>query len=91
MDDTPPDEPEGDGLVCVFVAVTMAEARAAEDVFRRFGIEFQVEVQTVASTILGSDRNGAMFCVAPDKEADCAALLRRNGLGIGVVQGDEGV
>ena len=88
MDKTSLDEPRDDGLVCIFVAMTMSEALAAEKVFRRFGIEFHVEVQTISSTILGSDRNGAMFSVTPDKQADCVALLREEGLGIGVVTGD---
>ena len=88
MDDTPPDDPLGEELVCIFVAVTMSEALAAEKVFRRFGIEFHVDVQAVSTTILGGDRNGAMFSVAPDKEVDCVALLRQEGLGIGLVAGD---
>jgi hypothetical protein len=73
---------EGTEIVRVYLAATLAEARAIEGALDLAGVEFAVEVEEFASrTALGSNlaRRGAGFWV---READlerAAQVLERGG------------
>jgi hypothetical protein len=81
-------EPEGvpDGkLTRVFVALTLAEAKSAEDVLTAKGIDYVISVEELARTLFGSPRNAAVFEVPEEDATRCAEILTKAGFGAGVV------
>jgi hypothetical protein len=72
-------------LTRVFVALTLADAKSAEEVLTLKGIDYVVTVEDLARTLFGSPRNVAVFEV-PDTEATrCAEILTNAGFGAGIV------
>ncbi len=80
---------EGTEIVRVYLAASLREAHAVEDVLAGAGVDFAVEVETFASpTALGSNaaRQGAGFWIRePDLER-AAGALERAGQRAGLVQ-----
>jgi hypothetical protein len=75
--------------VRVFIATTMAEARAAEALLTDRDIRYVVEAEPLGRTLFGSPRHTAVFYVlAEDASASVTALID-GGLAIGVVKPDE--
>jgi hypothetical protein len=78
---------EGTEIVRVYLAASLAEARAIEGALDAAGVEFAVEIEEFASRIaLGSARRGAGFWV---READlelAAGALERAGHLAGLVE-----
>ena len=74
-------------LTRVFVALTLAEARSAEDVLTLKGIDYVVTVDDLARTLFGSPRNVAVFEVSETQATYCAEILTKAGFGQGVVRG----
>ncbi|HEY7474831.1 MAG TPA: hypothetical protein VH679_07450 [Vicinamibacterales bacterium] len=72
-------------LTRVFVALTLAEARRAEDVLTRTGIDYVVTVEDLARTLFGSPRNVAVFEVLDTDATHCAEVLTLAGFGAGVI------
>ena len=79
------DDPE---LVRVFIASTMAEARAAEAVLTAGDIAYEVQAEPLGRTLFGSPRNTAVFYVSPEVATTCVNLLVAGGLEFGVIRPD---
>jgi hypothetical protein len=69
----------------VFVALTLADAKSAEDVLSRKGIDYVVTVDDLGRTLFGSPRNVAIFEVAETQATFCAEILTEAGFGKGVL------
>jgi hypothetical protein len=69
----------------VFVALTLADAKSAEEVLTRKGIDYVVTVEDLARTLFGSPRNVAVFEVADTEATRCAEILTNAGFGAGVI------
>jgi hypothetical protein len=72
-------------LARLFMAMTMEEARAAEQVLDMHEIAYAVVAEPVGRTLFGSARNAAVFYVAADDAARCSAVFERAGMGAGIV------
>jgi hypothetical protein len=72
-------------LTRVFVALTLADAKSAEDVLTLKGIDYIVTVEDLGRTLFGSPRNVAVFEVPDAQAAFCAAILTEAGFGKGVL------
>jgi hypothetical protein len=75
-------------LARVFIAATMAEARAAEALLTAGDIDYVVQAEPLGRTLFGSPRNNAVFYVVPEQAALSVNLLLSGGLDIGVVRTD---
>jgi hypothetical protein len=72
-------------LICL--AASLALARRVEAALDEFGVEYAVEVEAFARTLLsGSVRYGAAFYVSASQAAWCRSVLAAQGLGDGVVE-----
>jgi hypothetical protein len=80
-----PDEFGDVELARVFIAATMAEARAAEAVLTSGDVRFAVVAEPLGRTIFGSPRNNAVFYVVAEQADAAAARLVGAGMEIGVV------
>ena len=76
-------------LACVFIAATMREARAAEELLTASGVDYVVDVEEIGTTLFGSARHGAAFYVAEGQAAYTGSKLVAAGLGLGVLIEDE--
>ncbi len=72
-------------LVRLFIAFKLREARAVEALLTANGIDFAVLVEPAGRTLLGSSRNGAVFCVTDGQSAYCEDLLARAGHAAGII------
>jgi hypothetical protein len=72
----------------VFVAGTLAEARQVEDLLTGSGVDYVVQVEIFGTTLFGSPRNWAVFCVAAGQATYCRLRLTEAGLGRGVLLED---
>jgi hypothetical protein len=72
-------------LTRVFIALTLADAKSAEEVLTLNGIDYVVTVEDLARTLFGSPRNVAVFEVAAADATRCAEILTNAGFGAGVV------
>lgn len=80
---------EGTEVVRVYLAASLREAQAAEQVLDAAGVAYAVEVEAFAQpTLLGSSapRQGAGFWVEPGDLDASAGALERAGLVAGLVQ-----
>ncbi len=80
---------EGEEIVRVYLAVSLAEARRVEEALDRSEFSYAVEVEPFASpTALGSNaaRSGAGFWVLSEDLEACADALEQAGLIAGLVQ-----
>ena len=73
----------------MFIAATMAEARAAEAILSGGDVRDVVQAEPLSRTLFGSPRHNAVFYVPPGAAAACASLLAAGGLEIGVVRPDD--
>jgi hypothetical protein len=73
-------------LARIFIALTMAEARAAEAALDARGIRYVVQAEPLTRTLFGLPRHLAVFYVVADDADTCATLLVASGLEQGVVQ-----
>ena len=73
-------------LARIFIALTMAEARAAEAALDARGIRYVVQAEPLGRTLFGQPRHLAVFYVVADDADTCAALLVASGLEPGVVK-----
>lgn len=70
----------------IFVATALRVAKRAEEALTHAGIQYAVEVEEIARTLLfRSVRMGAVFYVAASQAAFCRAHLAAAGFGQGVV------
>jgi len=79
---------DGTEIVRVYLAITLDEARTAENVLSRAGVDYAVEVEAFASpTALGSgsERSGAGFWVDGGLLESAADALQRAGCVAGLV------
>ena len=74
------------GLVAVYIAKTLAEAQRVEEVLTHQGVDYVVQPELFARTLLGSARYGAMFYVTPGQARYCRSLLAVAGMELNVVQ-----
>jgi hypothetical protein len=72
-------------LTRVFIALTLADAKSAEEVLTLNGIDYVVTVEDLARTLFGSPRNVAVFEVPAADATRCAEILTNAGFGAGVV------
>jgi hypothetical protein len=72
--------------VRVFIASTMAEARAAEALLTDSDIRYVVEAEPLGRTLFGLPRHWAVFYVLAEDADVCVSLLVRGGLECGVVK-----
>jgi hypothetical protein len=79
---------EGTELVRVYLAATLREARAVEDVIAAAGVDFAVEVEAFAtrSVILSGTRQAAGFWIREEDLDRAAGALERAGHVAGLVQ-----
>jgi hypothetical protein len=70
----------------IFIALTMAEARAAEVALDARGIRYVVQAEPIGRTLFGLPRHLAVFYVAAGDADTCAALLAAAGLEGGVIK-----
>lgn len=69
-----------DEFVLVYIAKKLKEALAIEALFTEAGIDYDVETDTYSGgVVFQSQRTGAFFYVAQQKEGDAKDLLRRSG------------
>jgi hypothetical protein len=80
-----PDAVPTEKLTRVFVALTLADARSAEEVLTLKGIDYLVTVEDLARTLFGSPRNVAVFEVSESQATYCAEILTKAGFGKGVL------
>jgi hypothetical protein len=80
-----PDVVPAGKLTRVFVALTLADARSAEDVLTAKGIDYVVTVEDRARTLFGSPRNVAVFEVPETQATHGAEILTKAGFGAGVI------
>ena len=80
-----PDVVPAEKLTRVFVALTLADARSAEEELTLKGIDYAVTVEDLARTLFGSPRNVAVFEVPETQATRCAEILTKAGFGAGVV------
>ena len=73
-------------LARIFIALTMAEARAAEAALDARGIQYVVQAEPLTRTLFGLPRHLAVFYVVADEADTCAAILVASGLEQGVVK-----
>ena len=70
----------------VYMAKTVREARRVEELLSERGVDYTVEVEVFARTLLGSPRHGAMFYVRADQATYCRSALAASGFDRGVVE-----
>ena len=80
-----PDTATAEKRTRVFVALTLADAKSAEEVLTRKGIDYVVTVDDLGRTLFGSPRNVAIFEVPEPQATVCAELLTEAGFGKGVL------
>ena len=73
-------------LVAVYIAKTLAEARRVEELLTDRGVDYVVQPELFARTLLGSARYGAMFYVTADQARYCRSALAVAGMEPGVVE-----
>ena len=61
-----PDDFGDQELARVFIAATMAEARAAEALLTAGEMTYVVQAEPIGRTLFGSPRNNAVFYVLPE-------------------------
>jgi hypothetical protein len=67
---------EGTDLILVYIAKKLKEALAVEDLFTKAGLDYLVEPDKYQGGIIfRSERTGAFFYVAPEKQTDARELL----------------
>ena len=81
-----PDEFGDRELARIFIAATLNEARAAEEVLTERGMQYAVVAEPLGRTLFGSPRNNAVFYVAADEADACEAILVSAGTEMGVVK-----
>jgi len=69
----------------VFIAATLREALRVEDVLTTAGVDYFVQVEAFATSLLFGPRQGAVFYVASGQAAYCRQRLTDEGLDRGVV------
>jgi hypothetical protein len=72
-------------LACVFIAVTLAEARRAEELLTDRGVNYVIQPEPFGRTLLGSPRVGAAFYVPVGQAEYCGSQLVTAGFGLGVL------
>ena len=80
-----PEALEDRGLICVYIAATLADALRAEDLLSERGVDYVVQAEPLARTLFGSLRYMAAFYVAESQAQYCGAQLVAAGLGLGVL------
>ena len=80
-----PEAASAEKLTRIFVALTLADAKSAEEVLTLKGIDYVVTVEDLARTLFGSPRNVAVFEVAETQATYTAEVLTNAGFGAGVV------
>ena len=70
----------------VYMAKTVREARRVEELLSQRGVDYTVEVEVFARTLLGSPRHGAMFYVRADQTTYCRSALAAGEFDRGVVE-----
>jgi hypothetical protein len=73
----------------VYVAATLREALRVEEVLTASGVDYIVQVEEFATSLLFSARHGAVFYVATGQAAYCRHRLTAEGLARGVVDDEE--
>jgi hypothetical protein len=81
-----PDDFGDEEIARIFIAATMAEARAAETLLVSYEVRFAVVAEPLGRTIFGSPRNSAVFYVVADEADTCASLFLAAGMDEGVVK-----
>ena len=67
---------EGTDLILVYIAKKLKEALAVEDLFTKAGLDYLVEPDKYQGGVLfRSERTGAFFYVAPDRQTNARELL----------------
>jgi hypothetical protein len=82
-----PDALADDVLTRVFLAATLREARAVEELLTQHGVDYVVEVEPFGSTLFGTLRHGVVFSVTTGQAEFCRSRLRADGLEWGVLDG----
>jgi hypothetical protein len=79
-----PDELAHHELTLVFLTVSLAEARRAEQVLSARGVDYVVTVEACGTTFFGSPRHGAGFHVTTAQAEYCRLALLAAGFEVGV-------
>jgi len=80
---------DGEEVVRIYLARELSEAKRAEAVLTKKGIEYAVEVEpyvTAMSNILSSEYKGAAFYVVADQGEFCRRILSEAGLTPGIME-----
>jgi hypothetical protein len=72
----------------VFIAASLRKALRVEELLTGEGVDYVVQVEVFARSLLGRARHGAVFYVSGGQAAWCRSRLTSAGFGRGVV--DEG-
>jgi hypothetical protein len=85
MPQVSPDVFGGQVLTGVFLAATLKEARGAEALLTKRGVNYVVKTEQFGHSLLGSPRVGAVFYVQVSQAEYCGSQLVAAGLGLGVL------
>jgi hypothetical protein len=83
-----PEDLDGREIARIFMTPKLREARRAEDVLSRRGVDYVVTGERFGRTLLGFSRMGASFYVRAEQADFCAEILHAAGLSRGVVGPD---
>jgi hypothetical protein len=70
----------------VFIAPSLRKALQVEELLTGEGVDYVVQVEVFARSLLGRARHGAVFYVSGAQAAWCRARLTAAGFGRGVVE-----
>ena len=75
--------------VNIYLAASLAAARAVEALLTSHGVEYAVQVEPLGrTTLFGSLRHGAAFYVSSGQASYCLSVLRETDLRKGIVESD---